>query len=207
MYNYLMNETTIAHHEKSKKSGKLTQKEKVLELVKSGKADNVAEISGILNISKMSVYRYVRALIRDNDISKTFNKLYPYAHNVPDIKHTDSYPKCGVCLKHIADERLTITVIWKNGKKFEFCCTHCAIMGILHLIGDLDSVSSIMGRDFIYGNPLDLRNAFLLFKTDIIPCCSPPILVFAKLDDAERFQKGFGGAIKTFEDIMSHMKF
>jgi|GEM_PF-5047299 len=202
-----------------KKADGLSQKERVLELVKSGKSDNVAGISGILNISKMSVYRYVRALIQEKKISKTFNKLYPYSdarsglENVTAGKNSaaadvpPSVSKCGICSKQITDERLRVTVNYKDGGKQDFCCAHCAVMAAVHTISDLNSVSSIMGRDFIYGNPLDLRNAFLLLKTEVIPCCSPPILVFARPDDAEKFKKGFGGEIRSFGEIISHMKF
>ena len=83
--------------------------------------------------------------------------------------------KCGICSKQITDERLKVAVTYKDGEKQDFCCAHCAVMVAVHTISDLNSVSSIMGRDFIYGNPLDLRNAFLLLKTGVIPCCSPPI--------------------------------
>ncbi|RZD15453.1 MAG: hypothetical protein EVJ47_04050 [Candidatus Acidulodesulfobacterium ferriphilum] len=205
MYNYLM-KRVIKNKEKSKKFDELTQKERVLELVKSGKSDNVADISSVLNISKMSVYRYIRALIDEGKISKTFNKLYPYAAQTQADK-SPAIRKCVICLKHITDERLAVAVNQKNGQVHEFCCAHCAVLGVLHIIGDLNAVNSIMGRDFLYGNPLDLRNAFLLFKTDVIPCCSPPILVFARQDDAERFKKGFGGEIVSFDEIISHMKF
>ncbi|MHB1660757.1 MAG: nitrous oxide reductase accessory protein NosL [bacterium] len=200
-----------------KKSDELSQKEKVLELVKNGKSDNVAGISGILNISKMSVYRYIRALIQEKKISKTFNKLYPYSDACSASKSgtaegnsaatAASAGKCGICSKQITDERLKVAVNYKKGEKQYFCCAHCAVMAAVHTISDLNSVSSIMGRDFIYGNPLDLRNAFLLLKTEAIPCCSPPIIVFARKEDAEKFKKGFGGEIKSFDEIISHMKF
>ncbi len=199
------------------KKAELSQKERVLELVKSGKSDNVAGISGILNISKMSVYRYIRTLIQEKKISKTFNKLYPYSDTHSASKRgiagengaTVSLPvsKCGICSKQITDERLKVAVTYKDGEKQDFCCAHCAVMAAVHTISDPNSVSSIMGRDFIYGNPLDLRNAFLLLKTEVIPCCSPPILVFARKDDAEKFKKGFGGEIRSFDEIISHMKF
>ena len=223
MYNYFMKkviihkETKPATSPKSKKQDKFSQKERVLELVKSGKSDNVAGISGILNISKMSVYRYIRTLIQEKKISKTFNKLYPYSDTrfitsggiagKDGVTASLSVSKCGICSKQITDERLKVSVAYKNGRKQDFCCAHCAVMAAVHIISDLNSVSSIMGRDFIYGNPLDLRNAFLLLKTEVIPCCSPPILVFARKDDAEKFKKGFSGEIRSFDEILSHMKF
>ncbi|MHB8232677.1 MAG: hypothetical protein ACYDDB_07240 [bacterium] len=200
-----------------KKSDELSQKERVLELVKSGKSDNVAGISGILNISKMSVYRYIRTLEQEKKISRTFNKLFPYsdARSASKSGTTEgssaataaSAGKCGICSKQITDERLKVAVNYKNGGKHDFCCAHCAVIAAVHTISDLNSVSSIMGRDFIYGNPLDLRSAFLLLKTEAIPCCSPPILVFARKEDAEKFKKGFGGDIRPFDEIISHMKF
>ena len=42
---------------------------------------------------------------------------------------------------------------------------------------------------------------------EVIPCCSPPILIFARKDDAEKFKKGFSGEIRSFDEIISHMKF
>ena len=197
---------------KSVKTEEIPQKEKILQLIKTGKSDTVAGISELLGISKMSVYRYARALINEGKISKTFNKLFPYSAGSPaSVKEAavSVLPvKCGICSKQITDERLKITVNYKEtGKKEDFCCAHCAVMAAVHTIADLNSVSSIMGRDFIYGNPLDLRNAFLLLKTEVIPCCSPPILVFARKDDAEKFRKGFGGEIRSFDEIISHMKF
>ncbi|MCL4321610.1 MAG: hypothetical protein M1273_03175 [Deltaproteobacteria bacterium] len=184
-----------------------TQKERVFELVRSGKADTVSEISGILNLSKMSVYRYVRALAHEGKISKTFNKLYPYSEAEIAGEKSPVTGKCEICSKQITDERLKVVINFKDGRKLQFCCAHCAIIAAVHSVDDLNSISSIMGMDFIYGNPLDIRNGFLLFKTDVIPCCSPPILVFARQSNAERFQAGFGGDIISFDDIISHMKF
>ncbi len=194
------------------KTEEISQKERIQQLIKTGKSDTVAGISELLGISKMSVYRYVRALINEGKISKTFNKLFPYPAGSPSAEKGAAVSvlpvKCGICSKQITDERLKVTVNYKEaGKKEEFCCAHCAVMAAVHTIADLNSLSSIMGRDFIYGNPLDLRNAFLLLKTEVIPCCSPPILVFAKKNDAEKFKKGFGGEIRSFDEIISHMKF
>ncbi|MCL4428488.1 MAG: helix-turn-helix domain-containing protein [Deltaproteobacteria bacterium] len=205
-------ETKLGIISKSIKPEELSQKERVLQLIKNGKSDTVSEISELLGISKMSVYRYVRSLAGEGKISKTFNKLYPYPAGLSAAEKETAVSalsvKCGICAKQITDERLKVTVNYKEaGKKEEFCCAHCAVMAAVHTIADLNSVSSIMGRDFIYGNPLDLRNAFLLLKTEVIPCCSPPILVFARKDDAEKFKKGFGGEIRSFDEIISHMKF
>ena len=208
-YNYPMKKA-VAHTKngKTENAGEPSQKEKILEIVQSGKADNVAEISGMLNISRMSVYRYVRALMQEKKISKTFNKLSPYsAQKSPAYSGGEAIEKCAVCQKRVTDERLAVSLQQKNGQAALFCCAHCAVMGVLHLIGDINLANSIMGRDFLYGNPLDLRNAFLLLKTDVIPCCSPPILVFARKDDAEKFKAGFGGDIRSFDEIISRMKF
>ncbi|MCL4498080.1 MAG: helix-turn-helix domain-containing protein [Deltaproteobacteria bacterium] len=201
--------TELGVRSKSIKPEELSRKERVLQLVKSGKCDTVTEISRELSLSKMSVYRYVRTLMGEGKISKTFNKLYPYAAGLSAAGKDSSAlsVKCGICSKQITDERLKVVATYKDGGKQDFCCAHCAVMAAVHTISDLNSVSSIMGRDFIYGNPLDLRNAFLLFKTGVIPCCSPPILVFARKDDAEKFKKGFGGEIRSFDEIISHMKF
>ena len=201
--------TELGARSKSIKPEELSRKERVLQLVKSGKCDTVTEISRELSLSKMSVYRYVRTLMGEGKISKTFNKLYPYSAGLSAAGKDSSAlsVKCGICSKQITDERLNVAVTYKDGEKQDFCCAHCAVMATVHTISDPNSISSIMGRDFIYGNPLDLRNAFLLLKTGVIPCCSPPILVFARKDDAEKFKKGFGGEIRSFDEIISHMKF
>lgn len=209
LYNYTMtHENHCKHVAKPADSGNPTQKDKILQLILSGKSDNVAEISSALKISKMSVYRYVRALVEEKKISKTFNKLFPYRENGnKQVNDSELIEKCVICHKLVTDDKLAVIIKKKGGKAGKFCCAHCAIVGVSHAVEDIDTVSSIIGRDFLYGNPLDLRDAYLLLRTEVIPCCSPPILVFARREDAAKFKEGFGGEIWRFEDVVSRIKF
>ena len=104
------------------KPEELSRKERVLQLVKSGKCDTVTEISRELSLSKMSVYRYVRTLMGEGKISKTFNKLYPYSAGLSAARKDSSAlsVKCGICSKQITDERLKVVATYKDGGKQDF---------------------------------------------------------------------------------------
>ena len=49
--------------------------------------------------------------------------------------------------------------------------------------------------DFLYCRMISASEAIYLVDSEISLCCCPGILAFATLQDAVRFQRGFGGQV------------
>jgi len=63
-------------------------------------------------------------------------------------------------------------------------------------------VKSAKARDFISGEWIDPAAATYVFKSEAIPACAPSWIAFGDKADAEKFQKGFGGTIYSFEEAL-----
>ena len=49
--------------------------------------------------------------------------------------------------------------------------------------------------DFLYCRMISASEAVYLVGSEVSSCCSPGVLAFACLQDAVRFQRGFGGEV------------
>ena len=63
-------------------------------------------------------------------------------------------------------------------------------------------IKSARARDFISGEWMDVSKMYMLSHSDAVPACSDNWIAFGKKAEAEKFQKGFGGKIYTFEDAL-----
>jgi hypothetical protein len=72
------------------------------------------------------------------------------------------------------------------------CCPHC---GLIALSESYPSVASALVTDFLYGRTVNCRTASYVIESQVSFCCTPTFLAFERREDAERFQKGFGGKV------------
>ncbi|RMD58774.1 MAG: hypothetical protein D6828_02380 [Nitrospirae bacterium] len=106
-------------------------------------------------------------------------------------------PICGMLLK--GNENTAFVIEWKNGDETTYCCPHCGLWVVAQ--GD-ERILFAKTRDFISGEWVDAKKAFYLFNSKAVPACSPSWISFERKKDAERFQKGFGGEIYTYEEAI-----
>lgn len=67
---------------------------------------------------------------------------------------------------------------------------------------DKAKVKSARARDFISGEWMDPSKMFFVFNSTAVPACAPSWIAFGKKAEAEKFQKGFGGKVFSFDEAI-----
>ena len=108
--------------------------------------------------------------------------------------------KCPLCGMNIAgNENTAYEITYMDGTVETYCCAHC---GLYDHATKKDSVKSARARCFISGEWMDPAEATYVFNSTAVPACAPSWIGFGDKADAEKFQKGFGGTIYTFEEAL-----
>lgn len=103
-------------------------------------------------------------------------------------------PKCG---KEIQTENARFYVVYKDGKKGSFGCPHCGLSEV-----NKGNVKSAKATDFLRGKKNAAEKAFYLKGSEFGTCCAPYWLSFSSKDEAEKFSKGFGGTVMTYDEAL-----
>ncbi len=171
------------------------RKEEILRLIQSG-VNNVKSLAKHFGVSLMTIYRDVRELEKEGRIVRRHGELR--------IRSEEDLPQelresCAFCGKMV-DRRLSFLYMTAKGRKIKACCAHCGLL-LYNSIKD-DEITSCLTSDFITGNPLSCFSAYYVVGTSAMPCCAPSVIAFAKREDAQKFAKGFDGAVLNFEDAV-----
>jgi nitrous oxide reductase accessory protein NosL len=59
--------------------------------------------------------------------------------------------------------------------------------------------------DYLRGHILSAGQAVYLLGSDMAVCCMPSVLTFGSRQDAEKFQKGFGGKIANMQEAVEYL--
>lgn len=109
--------------------------------------------------------------------------------------------KCPMCGMNMAGNENTVyEIVYTDGTTVSYCCPHC---GLYMQATKKDSVKSARARDFISGEWMDPAQMTFLYNSSAVPACAPSWLAFGSKADAEKFQKGFGGTIYSFEEALT----
>lgn len=82
-----------------------------------------------------------------------------------------------------------------------YCCVTC---GLRH--ASQAEPSDFWVRDQISGRQLPAMEAFYLINSLVAPCCQPAILSFAREEEADMFQDGFGGTPARLDDALEFLR-
>lgn len=188
-----------------KKEGKSTtmptlpeqRREQILAWLKDHEILRVDELAQRLNVSLMTIHRDLDALVELQFVEKVHGAvrlLDPYKFTV------DACHLCQVPIK----PRLQFMITLSNGKNLQACCAHCGVM-MLNLHAD---VQMALLRDFIYGKMVNVFQAYFVIQSRVSVCCEPSTLAFVSYQDAQDFQKGFGGQVLDFietRQLLNHL--
>jgi len=109
--------------------------------------------------------------------------------------------KCTLCGMNIAgNENTAYEIVYTDGTAETYCCPHCGLY--LHAT-EKDSVKSSRARDFVSGEWMDPAQMTFVFNSSAVPACAPSWIGFADKAEAEKFQKGFGGTVYSFEEALT----
>lgn len=167
----------------------------IREWIEKENSMKISELSERLGVSEMTVHRDLRSLIDEGLVEKTFGgitKKTVTESSAPD--HT-----CFYCSRHVR-ERLAYRLILPDHVIRQACCAHCGLL--LHQQFKDAAIQAIC-HDFLTETTISALQASFVLDADLdIGCCQPQVLSFGRKEDAERFVKGFGGSVYTFQGAM-----
>ena len=157
----------------------------------------IDELSREFAVSAMTVHRDLDQLEADGYLRKVRGGAVPAAR--PPAAATQT---CFMC--HTAPRSQTqVTLHLADGDSERACCPHCGLHG-LELLGE--RVVSILVADFLRGHAVNAQTAVYLVEPAATICCTPTVLAFQKMEDAQRFQRGFGGEILDISAAQRYLR-
>jgi len=165
----------------------------ILELLSARRMLTTQELARELGVSSMTVHRDLDKLADAGHLAKTHGGA-SLPSRIPNSVTPDL---CAMCHR-IVPQRTTVIIQDPQRGRLSACCPHCGLALIdLHHATDLMLVT-----DFLYCRMINAGEAIYLIGSEVSLCCTPGILAFASVDDAARFQRGFGG--ETMELMQAH---
>ena len=108
--------------------------------------------------------------------------------------------RCIVCGMDVSKYPHTRYVVeTKDGKKYTTCGVQCGLT--LHLRFK-DTWKSATAADLLSNRPFDVKKGFYVYKSSVITDMAPGFIAFKRRGDAEKFAKGFGGQVVTYDEAL-----
>ncbi len=108
--------------------------------------------------------------------------------------------RCNQC-GHSIESRTSFTIQLPGGGQLVACCPHCGLL----LLGQHPEALNALATDFLYVKKINVSQAVFLVNSDVTVCCSPSVLCFSHRNEAESFQKGFGGEALRYEAALEQI--
>lgn len=118
---------------------------------------------------------------------------------VPDVSAW-GVERCIVCGMDVSEYPHTRYVVeTTDGKKYVTCGVQCGLT--LHLrFGD--KWKSASAADLLSNRPFNVKKGFYVYKSSVITDMAPGFIAFKSKVNAEKFAKGFGGQVVTYEEAL-----
>jgi DeoR/GlpR family transcriptional regulator of sugar metabolism len=162
---------------------KETRLQKIMELLRERRALTTADLRQLLGVSSMTIHRDLSELAGAGLVERVHG-------GVLLAGAAQSNSTCAHCGKDV-NPRTAFVLHLKDGQALQACCPHC---GLRLLDSHPDAVSG-MAVDFLHGTMSNIKTAAFLLHPDLVVCCAPSVFVFARREEAERMQAGFGGRV------------
>lgn len=115
-----------------------------------------------------------------------------------------SAERCIVCGMDVSKYPHTRYVVkTADGKEYATCGVQCGLT--LHLRFK-DKWRSATATDLITNRPFDARKGYYVYKSSVITDMAPGFIAFKARSYAEKFAKGFGGDVLTYDEALSLWK-
>ena len=112
--------------------------------------------------------------------------------------------RCIVCGMDVSKYPHTHYVIkTPDGKEYVTCGVQCGLT--LHLRFK-DKWKSATASDLLSNRPFDVKKGFYVYKSSVITDMAPGFIAFKRKANAEKFAKGFGGRVVTYEEALAIWK-
>ncbi|WP_339226706.1 DeoR family transcriptional regulator [Oceanobacillus sp. FSL K6-2867] len=170
----------------------------IKELIKEKRNMKISDLSNELEVSEMTIHRDLKPLIEEGLIVKTFGGI-SLVQDKPEKASFSNLEECAYCSRKIY-ERLSYRLIFPNNKIEMACCCHC---GLLRHRQQEEEVIQAICTDFLRQTVISANLAWYVMDTSInMGCCQPQLLAFEMQEHAQKFVKGFGGKVYTFNEAM-----
>jgi len=108
---------------------------------------------------------------------------------------------CGMDVSKYPHTRYVVTT--KEGEEFSTCGVQCGLTLHLRL---KEKFKSATATDLLSNRSVDAQKAFFIYKSTVITDMAPGFIAFATKTNAEKFQKGFGGQVVSYQEALEIRK-
>lgn len=113
-------------------------------------------------------------------------------------------PRCIICGMEVSKYPHTKYIVTTtDGKEFQTCGVQCGL--ILHL-RLREKFKLATATDLLSNRSFDAQKGFYVYKSTVITDMAPGFISFATRANAEKFQKGFGGKVVTYQEALEIWK-
>lgn len=156
----------------------------------------IDDLARQFGVSIMTIHRDIDRLVQEGGVRKVRGGVM----RVEDTGEVAGWGsgQCAMCGKR-PPRRTAWVITTEAGERLYACCAHCGLLELHHMNG----ARSALATDFLYGQMVNVYQASFVLGSAVTLCCVPSVLCFATRDNAERYQRGFGGEALDFEGAMA----
>ena len=108
---------------------------------------------------------------------------------------------CGMDISKYPHTRYVVTTT--GGEEFSTCGVQCGLTLHLRL---KEKFKSATATDLLSNRSFDAQNGFYVYKSTVITDMAPGFIAFSTNEKAEKFAKGFGGKVVTYQEALEIWK-
>lgn len=118
-------------------------------------------------------------------------------------KKKKTLERCSICTTTMAGhEKTHFIIMTKDKQRMVACCGHCGLFA-LYRLGDRAKRATT--TDFVSGKLIAADQAFYVVGNNLVTCCIPSTISFAKRQEAENFQAKHGGTIYSLTEALTNI--
>jgi len=123
---------------------------------------------------------------------------------ISTISWSSEVKRCIVCGMDVSKYPHTKYVVTTTGgEEFITCGAQCGLTLHLRL---KEKFKSATATDLLSNRSFDAQKGFYVYKSTVITEMAPGFIAFINRTNAEKFQKGFGGKVVTYQEAIEIWK-
>ncbi len=173
----------------------IDREKKILELLQKQGSASIQELVDAFGVSNMTIHRDLNKMAEAGHIHKKHGGV-TLAGNSPAAGES----LCSMCNKPVS-ARTVFIVQFENGEQKRACCAHCGLM----IQSQSKKVRQSLTADYLHGHMVSAKQAVYITGSELNICCVPSVLSFGSQQEAEKFQKGFGGTLASMDEAIQYL--